>query len=140
MPIFLDTGFYFALLSKKDPHHPHARSLVKRLASWEFGRPVTSDYVLDEAMTLISMRVKGEKGNLLQKMKSLFLGEEPLGQLVCIKPTWLPEIAELHIKLATPGPSPSFTDCSTILTCKKHGIEKILSFDRHFEHFLNVIH
>jgi len=140
MPIFLDTGFYFALLANKDSHHTQATKLLKRVASWEFGRPVTSDFVFDEAMTLISTQVKGEKENLLRKMKNLFLGEEPLGHLVCIEPVWLPEIADLHIKLTTPGPSPSFTDCSSIIACQKQGIEKILSFDWHFEGFLNLIH
>src|SRR4030042_2848268 len=120
MAIFLDTGFYFALLAKRDPHHNRAEILFPQVAAWEFGRPMTSDYILDEAMTLISTRVKGEKSVLLKKMQDLFLGEEPIGYLVRIDSDGLPEIANLHQKLTTSDPAPSFTDCSNIIACQKY--------------------
>ncbi len=52
MSIFLDTGVYVAFINKKDKNHDRALVLMKELASGKYGPGYTSDYVLDETLTV----------------------------------------------------------------------------------------
>ncbi len=139
MGIFLDTGFYFALLSKKDKNHIRAQELLEEIAEGRYGRICTSNFVFDESMTLINVRTKGTRKDLLEKMSSLFLGIEPIADLIAVEDQWLQEIVNLQIKMTKNGNSISFTDCSNIILCQKRNLTKIVSFDGHYNGLLTQI-
>ena len=113
MGIFLDTGFYYALLSKKDKNHKRAREILKEVAEGLYGRICTSNFVFDESMTLINVRTNGNRKDLLEKMSSLFLGTEPIAEMVAVENQWLQEIVYLQIKIT--GLKSSMIYCSRYL-------------------------
>lgn len=139
MSIFCDTGFYFAIMFKKDSNHQTAVTILKDLAQNKYGRIMTSDYVYDEAMTLVNARMRGKRLDLLDKMSNLFISEEPIAKMLKIETEWLREIQEIQKKYTTSKRILSFTDASNILVCEKEKIKEIISFDKNFEGILNSI-
>ncbi|MDX1929088.1 MAG: PIN domain-containing protein [Pirellulaceae bacterium] len=57
--VFVDTGVWFALLVAKDPNHQRTTEWFVKLSE----QIITSDYVVDETLTLLLMR--GERKKLL---------------------------------------------------------------------------
>ena len=139
MGIFLDTGFYYALLSKKDKNYKRAHAILKEVAEGLYGRICTSNFVFDESMTLINVRTNGHRTDLLEKMSSLFLGTESIAEMVAVENQWLQEIVYLQIKITKKGNAISFTDCSNIILCQRRLLTKIVSFDSHYNGFLTPI-
>jgi len=56
MAIFIDTGVFVAARNKSDSNHGRARELLKSALSGDFGRILTSDYIMDESVTLALVR------------------------------------------------------------------------------------
>lgn len=139
MAIFLDTGFYFALLSKRDKFHQRAQEILIELENRKYGIPFSSDYVLDESMTLLNIRTKGLRKDLLQKMLSLFIGSQQIAKLLIIRYEWLEKISQIQIKFTKKNKILSFTDASNIFLCELYGITNIVSFDEHYEGILTQI-
>ncbi|MHA1280104.1 MAG: type II toxin-antitoxin system VapC family toxin [Candidatus Helarchaeota archaeon] len=139
MSIYLDTSFYFALLSKRDKNHERAQIIMKEIADGIYGRIYTSNFVFDESMTLINVRTRGNRKDLLEKMSSLFLGTEPIAEMVAVDNQWLQEIVTLQLKITKKGNPISFTDCSNIILCQKRNISKIVSFNQHYNGLLTQI-
>jgi len=52
-PVFIDTGGWFAALARRDKDHVAASDFLRR---WRGGL-VTTDYILDETLTLIQSRI-----------------------------------------------------------------------------------
>jgi len=136
MGIFLDTGFYFALLAKKDINHERGVTFLNELSEGVYGQIYTSDFVFDESMTLINVRTRGNRKDLLERMKSLFLGEESIAKMITVDNQLFDEIANLQIKITKKDDPISFTDSSNIILCQKRKIPKIISFDNHYKGFL----
>ncbi len=136
MSLILDTGFYLALINKKDRSHEKAKDILLDISDGKYGTIFTSDYILDETLTLINVRTYGKRPDLLKKMKGLFIGDAPIATLLKIELRWLDTISRLQLKLSKESNPISFTDCSTIVLAKKHGINKIVSFDGHFKGML----
>lgn len=113
-----------------------AQELLLEVGAATFGHTYTSDFVFDEAMTLIAVRTKGNRLDLLEKMGTLFLGLEPIAEMLDVPMSSFSEIAALQKKMNAPGEAVSFTDCSNIVLCQKCKIPQILSFDGHFEGYL----
>ncbi len=139
MAIFLDTGFYFALIAEKDLNHKRSLELLKEIANGKYGMIYTSDYILDEAMTLINARTHGNRKDLLEKMWDYFFDTEPIAQIIAVNQTWLPEIRDTQREMTVDNNPVSFTDASNIILCQRLEITNILSFDGHFQAFLTQI-
>ena len=56
MSIFIDTGVFYAHHDADAERHETAFDLVDAILDGEYGQPYTSDYVLDEAVTLTRAR------------------------------------------------------------------------------------
>ncbi|OLS25496.1 MAG: VapC ribonuclease [Candidatus Heimdallarchaeota archaeon LC_3] len=139
MTIFCDTGFYFAILFSKDPDHQRAISILQDIAEKKFGNIFTSDYVYDEVMTLVNARMKGKRIDLLDKMSSLLISEEPIAKMIKIEKEWLEEIKNIQKKYSNQKRVLSYTDASNIYLCKKERIQKIVSYDKNFEGIIEMI-
>ena len=120
--IFVDTGAFVALMRQKDRHHEAARSFMD-------GPPplVTSDYVVDETVTLLLTRVgrdaaerflRGIHSSRLLRLE--MVGKEGFRQAASLF---------LHYK----DKDWSFTDCTSFALAKRLGIEEVFGFDHHFE-------
>lgn len=121
--VFIDTGVWFALLVSKDPNHQLTNHWFKTLSE----PIVTSDYVTDETLTLLSMRGEGTKaiefGNLVIVESLAILHKVTEDQF---NRSWI-----LFQQLARAGLS--FTDCSSHIVSQDLGVHTIASFDHHFQ-------
>ena len=124
-PLFIDTSGWMAMADSKDPLH--VTSLDTR-DHWleKDGILTTSNYVLDEMLTLIRMRLGIDAMETWWTMVS----ESPR-----CKVEWIsPERAEKAVRwyFGWKDQSFSFTDCTSFIVMRELGIEKVLTGDRHF--------
>jgi uncharacterized protein len=123
--IFVDTGAWFASLIPTDPDHGRAVQWLSENQS----PLLTTDYVVDETLTLL--RVRGER------KRALLLGAKFFHH----------DLAEIH-KITSADLSLawktfeqfddknwSFTDCSSKVVMEQLGITVAFAFDHHFHQF-----
>ena len=54
--IFVDTSAFYALEVEGDANHAAARRFLEEIKRGEYGVMITTDYVLDEVLTLLRLR------------------------------------------------------------------------------------
>jgi uncharacterized protein len=126
--IFVDTGAWFAAAVPSDPEHSAA-------SWWLAGNTeplLTTDYIVDESLTLL--RARGER------TRALLLGEEFFNGRVAEIYT----LDETDVALAWEvfkrfdDKAWSFTDCTSKVIIERLGIQQAFAFDHHFRQFGNV--
>lgn len=123
--IFVDTGAWYASLVPTDPDHARAAQWLTANRS----PSLTTDYVIDETLTLL--RVRGER------KRALLLGARFFQH----------DLAEIH-KLTTADlmlawetfehfddKNWSFTDCTSKVVMDQLSIKVAFAFDHHFRQF-----
>lgn len=124
--IFVDTGAWYALKNKNDPDHTTVFSFFEKL-------PVagivcyTSDYVIDESITLVKARLKN---HLVATTLAEDLFSEKAAKLIYVAPRYLPRALEIYKKYS--DQQFSFTDCTSFAIMESFNIDEALAFDRHF--------
>jgi len=128
MAVFIDTGIFVAVRNRKDRNHQRARELMKRALMAEFGVIHTSDYVVDEAVTTALARTRNHQiavntGRYIldsERIEKLAISREDFNlawsKFETVKDRFL-----------------SFTDCTCLALMERRGIERIMSFDSHFD-------
>ena len=58
MTVFIDTGIFVALRDAEDYNHQRSKELIKDALKGNMGRICTSDYVIDEAITVALARTR----------------------------------------------------------------------------------
>jgi uncharacterized protein len=123
--LFVDTGAWYASLVPTDPDHARA---VKWLAA-NHAPLITTDYVIDETLTLL--RVRGERKRALLLGARFF--HHDLAQIYKITS------ADLTIAWKTfekfDDKNWSFTDCTSKVVMEQLGITVAFAFDHHFHQF-----
>jgi len=124
--IFIDTGAFLARYLRKDQHHHSAVSVWEKLGS---GREncVTSNFVLDETFTLLGRRAG--YGFAVQRAKNIYASQS----LTIFRPDRVDEIKALQFFSKYADQHVSFTDCISFVLMKREKINRVFSFDRHFE-------
>jgi hypothetical protein len=123
--IFVDSGAWFAAFVPNDAHHAAARRILEATQT----PLVTSDYVLDETLTLYRARGEGER--------AASLAEAILDERIC-RLLWVDRSDVLQANAIFHGYSDkawSFTDCVSYVLMQRHGIRRAFSFDDHFRQF-----
>ena len=126
--IFVDTGAWFALVVPTDPDH--AAAIAWRAANRELF--VTSDYVVDEPLTLL--RARGERRRALAMGKLFFEG----------RIARVHHLSEIDVQSAWriferfSDKKWSFTDCTSKVLVERLGITRTFAFDEHFRQFGTV--
>ncbi len=120
--IFVDTGVWFSLFVEKEPSHQRALEWFNSVAE----PLVTSDYVVDEALTLLLKR--NEHPKALKFGRSVI--EEQAAILTFVSEGQFNRSWILFQRLSAAGLS--FTDCTSHIIARDLGINKVASFDRHF--------
>ena len=121
--ISVDTGVWYSLLVPTDPNH-------QKTAKWfdSVAQPiVTSDYVVDETLTLLLMR--GERSKAIAFGTLVIVGSTAILQKLSedqFHRSWL-----LFQRLSSAGLS--FTDCTSHVVAVDLGIRTIASFDHYFQ-------
>jgi predicted nucleic acid-binding protein len=124
--IYIDTGAFLARYLLKDQHHRRAVAIWEKLGS-NRENCVTSNFVLDETFTLLGRRA--EYGFAVQRAKNIYASQA----LTICRPDREDEIRALQFFSKYADQQVSFTDCISFVLMKRRKINRVFSFDRHFE-------
>lgn len=131
MSVFVDTGLFYALQNTRAQNHDEAERALTAVNSGRYGRPYTSDYVYDEAVTL----VRSHRGYREAKV----VGDRILGEGEFPAAYDLLAVTEDDFESALGvfdtyhDHSLSFTDATTIALMEARRIDALLSFDTDFD-------
>lgn len=128
MAVFVDTGVFVALRNADDELHERSKELVKRALKGEFGRIYTSDYVIDEAITVALVRTR--RHDLAVDIGEFILGSPRITKLWTMKEAF--DAAWEKFKMFKDRPM-SFSDCVTLALMQRNRIKQIMSFDSDFD-------
>ena len=124
--IYIDTGAFLARYLAKDQYHDLAATFWEELKTRNEGL-VTSNFVLDETATLLGRRA----GHLFasERLKVVYASR--------ILQIWRPdhndELRAIDWFAKFSAQEISFTDCISFVLMKQGQIQRVFSFDRHFD-------
>ena len=126
---FVDTWGWVALGHHKDPRHLEIKEFYQELRETD-GVLYTSDYVLDEVVTLLFRREVFEEA--VKFMEGVFESAQQ-GQLTIERITSERFAAAWRLrKRFQDKPGISFTDLTSMALMQELGVNKILTEDEHF--------
>ena len=139
MGIFLDTGFFLGIYHPKDSHHKASCNILKGLGTGQYGLIYSSLYIVSEVTTLLLIRTNFNQ-NILDDFYSDLYGAT---KFVSILP-WSSDLEQkiwdlfrkVNESIQTKKELLSFADVSNIIYCREYQIDKIASYDSHFDGFL----
>ena len=123
--IFVDTGAWYALTVPDDPHHLQANAFAETRRDDR----VTTDYVLDETLTLLKARNEFKRALKL----GLELLDERWCELEYVVPADVRGAWVLFERNRDKGWS--FTDCVSRVGMERREIAEAFAFDHHFRQF-----
>jgi predicted nucleic acid-binding protein len=126
--IFVDTGAWYASLVPTDPDHSRASQWLAANRS----PLLTTDYVIDETLTLL--RVRGERKRALLLGARFF--QNGLSEIHKITASDLTLAWDTFARFD--DKSWSFTDCTSKVVMEHLGIKVAFAFDHHFQQFGTV--
>lgn len=119
---FVDTSGWYAALTRRDRDHPVASKFIR---CWK-DQLVTTDYVLDETLTLIQRRIDhGTAVEFLNKLEQsamlelVFVGHEDFYNAQ-------------SLFRSRSDKQWSFTDCTSFTVMSRLKLKQALAFDNHF--------
>ena len=124
--IFVDTSAWYAVEVEDDVNHEAASKFLSTIAQGKHGISITTDYVLDETLTLLrSRRSLSSASAFIDKIKKsksirVFWVEEGLFEKA------------LDIFQSSERKTWRFTDCTSFALMKELLIPEAFTFDRHF--------
>ena len=129
--LFIDTWGWLALGHKQDPFHSTVKSYYAA-AQKNLHPVVTSDYVLDETITLIFRRETTDEA--IKFMEGIYQSADS-GFLTIERVTTGRFAAAWQLrKRLSDKPLISFTDIVSMVIMQERGIQRILTRDEHFLH------
>ena len=123
--IFVDTSAWFAAYVPNDAHHIAADTFLQGVNE----RLVTTDWVIDELLTLLKARGEFQRVVLLG---------EPLLRGLPARLEWVQtaDVFEAWVVFHTHTDKAwSFTDCVSQVVMARLGVSKAFAFDDHFRQF-----
>lgn len=127
MSIFADTGAFLAYRNKKDRYHETALKLFRDALKGKYGQIYTSDYIYDEALTLVLIRTN----NIAVAMDIAEVIQSPRINMVFVDTELLEKSTKTFNQYS--DRNLSFTDAVSIEIMKELNIEKYFGFDSHFD-------
>jgi predicted nucleic acid-binding protein len=125
---FVDTGAWVALFVEDDDRHEAARAWI--ISNRD--RLVTSDYIVDEVLTLITARYRRQTAI---RAGSVLFGEALAG---LIQLTDEDKARAWGTFQSHSDKRWSFTDCTSIALMQRLGISTAFAFDRHFSQMRGI--
>lgn len=123
--VFGDTSFFFALVAKRDPAHRAAVAAYEKILR-AGARVVTTDYVVDETLTLTKARIDAPTSlsllDRVERSESIDLELLTSEKFIASK--------QYFRKHSDHGYS--FTDCTSFVVMDELEIRSALTTDRHF--------
>jgi len=127
--IFVDTGAWFAAFVPNDADHAAADAWLEANTA----PLVTTDYVIDELLTLMKMRSEFQRA---LRVGASLLAEE-IAQVAWVLPSDVQQAWRIFQRYHDKGWS--FTDCVSRVMMERLGIQQAFAFDDHFRQFGTVI-
>ena len=124
--IFVDTSAWLALSDARDGSHASALRAHSALVTGRLGRLITTDYVMDETLTLMRKRVGPE--HVREFVERLELSRS--SQLIWVTPEHYRLARSLFLEQKSR--SWSFTDCTSFVIMRELGISVAFTFDHDF--------
>jgi uncharacterized protein len=126
LKLFVDTWGWLALADRGEPQHPQVASFYAERTR-RTGLVVTSDYVLDELLTMLFSRLPFEAATRFADgvLRSPFITIER------ITPERFQKAWDLRRKFSD-KPRISFTDLTSMAAMNELGIFDVLTADKHF--------
>ena len=128
MRVFVDTGGWIAIVAGADRYHQAAAECYESLLHQK-SQFITSDYVIDEAVT----RVRYDLGHKVAIRLLDLLAEAEEGEALQVsrvdEPIW--EAAE-EVFRKYDDQEFSFTDCTSFVLARTVEVDVVFGFDRHF--------
>jgi len=126
--IFVDTNIWYTRMVESES----GRDAVDHILSRHAGALVTSDYVLDETLTLL--RSRGYNRHAL--IFGLGLMSKQIARLLYLTPEDIAAAWDVFRRYS--DKEWSFTDCTSKVIMERLGIDTALTFDHHIRQFGNV--
>lgn len=124
--ILVDSSAWYALTDDRERCHGDAVRIFARVTKGEFGRFLTTDYVLDETYTLLRMRLGLGP---VRALRDLLTGSSNL-QMVRVSERDFDQAVELM--LAHEDKRWSLTDCTSFVLMRELEIGRAFTFDHNF--------
>ena len=123
--VFIDTGAWYTLKNTKDAYHQEVVDFFAGLN----GQIIcfTSDYVADEAITLVRARLKNHR-LAAELAEELFACKA--AKMILVSPEHHARALEIFTKYS--DQDFSYTDCTSFTIMESLKIKEALAFDRHF--------
>lgn len=127
--IFVDTGAWFAITVPSDPNHAQAKAWLRSNT-----KPLlTTDYVIDETLTLL--RARGEFQRAISLGDAFFT--KAIAQIHYLSEEDIQETWQTFRQFV--DKQWSFTDCSSKVILEKFKCTEAFAFDYHFKQFGSVV-
>ena len=126
--IFVDSSAWFAVFSRRDVNHGAAMTSIRSFQE----QLVTSDYVVDETLTLL--RARGENRRAMAFGRRVIEGR--WAKIVHVEDVDFS--AAWTVFKAFGDKEWSFTDCTSRVVMERLGIPRAFAFDDHFRQFGTV--
>ena len=132
MSVFVDTGLYYALQNERAQRHDAAISALSIIQGGQYGRPFTSEYVYDEAVTLVRSRTGSfsEAKTVGDRIRGIDPYPDAIDLLSVTEDVFETAIERFDHYRDHPI---SFTDATTVALMDEHGVDHLLSFDDDFD-------
>lgn len=127
MKVFIDTGAFLAISDKSDTHHKTAVSAYQKIVDQKASL-YTSNYVIDETITLIRARVS-------HTAAVAFIKNFEVSDIKVLRVAEKEERMAKKIFIRYKDKGFSFTDCTSFALIEGHSIDAVLSIDEHFEQY-----
>jgi predicted nucleic acid-binding protein len=123
--IFVDTSVWYSAYVEEEPDYEAAKVLIDTPS----GRLVTTDYVIDELLTLLVARGHRRIAKILGRL----LWWEAICKIIWIEQSDVE--SAWNVFESFDDKNWSFTDCVTYAVMKRLGISEAYALDEHFKQF-----
>lgn len=132
MSVLLDSSVTVATKLDRQPERDQAYAALRRAASGTWGKPVVTDYLVDEAVTVC--RARAHSHQAADDLAAFLLGEPPYPRFAQVLRVDEDVFVEARRLFRAYSDRPlSFTDCTNIAVVRLRNVDAILSFDRDFD-------
>ncbi|MEA5419188.1 PIN domain-containing protein [Spirulina sp. CCNP1310] len=124
--VFVDTGYWIALISPDDDMHDRAIQITDKILSANF---VTTELILTELLNAFSRRGENLRQAAVDLIDSLL--EDKMVEVIPQTTELFKNALELYSQ--RPDQAWSHTDCASFCLMQERNILEALAYDRHFE-------
>jgi predicted nucleic acid-binding protein len=126
--LFMDTAGWACWLSRREPHHALALSLVAQTQK-AGGRLLTTNYVLTELVALLTSPLHLSRPQQIQFLTAL--RNAPWVEVVHVDPVL--DAATWSLWQSRPDKEWSLVDCASFVVMQQRRLSEAITMDHHFE-------